>query len=236
METSLHRQLKSLYRGPDGLLEVSVGPYRVDVVRDGWLIEVQHGPLAGIRQKVWRLLEHHGVVVIKPVVVRRLIVRCRGSAERVVSRRWSPKRGGPLDLFDELVSFVQVFPHPRLVLDVPLVEVEQRRSAGSSKRRARRRGRRARQRVEDCRLLSLRETVRLRRGADLARLIRGRLPEVFHSGDLAAALEVERWTAQRIAYCLRHAGAVEQVGRRRAGRLYRWSDEAQQVRRWREAA
>jgi len=232
METSLHRQLKSLYSGEDGSLEVQVGPFRVDAVRDGWLIEVQHSPLSDLRQKVRRLLEHHGVVVVKPLVVRRLIVRCNRSGRRELGRRWSPKRGGPLDLFDELVSFVQVFPHPRLVLDVPLVEAEQWRAAQGSKRRARGRA----HRVVDWRLLRVCQTLRLRCGADLARLIGCSLPEVFHSGDLAAGLEVERWVAQRIAYCLRHAGTIQQVGRRREGVLYRWSDEAEQVRRGRDAA
>jgi len=232
VETTLHRQLKSLYSGRHGELEVKVGAFRVDAVRDGWLIEVQHGPLAGIRQKVQRLLESHAVLVVKPVVIRRRIVRLTRCGSRELSRRWSPKRGEPLDLFDELVSFVQVFPHPRLVLDVPLVDVELWRAGGTSKRRRRRQA----DRVVDWRLIQVRHTLRLRRGTDLAQLIRVPLPEVFHSGDLAAALRVERWVAQRVAYCLRHAGAVEAVGRRKAGWMYRWSPAAAKVRREGEAA
>ena len=43
-----------------------------------------------------------------------------------------------LDVFDELVYFTRVFPHERLVLEVVLVDVEERRYPGRGKRRRRR--------------------------------------------------------------------------------------------------
>ena len=59
METSLHRQLKSLYSAePDGQ-EVRVDNYRIDAVHQGRLIEIQQGSLGAIRPKIRRLLEQH---------------------------------------------------------------------------------------------------------------------------------------------------------------------------------
>ena len=57
METSLHRQLKEAYADHEARIEVRVGNYRIDVVRDHELIEIQHGSLAAIRDKVRKLLK-----------------------------------------------------------------------------------------------------------------------------------------------------------------------------------
>ena len=56
METSLHRDLKTLYAGKDAQFEVSLGGYRIDVMSGGRLVEIQHGSLAAIRDKVQALL------------------------------------------------------------------------------------------------------------------------------------------------------------------------------------
>ena len=71
METSLHRQLKDVYADPGARLEAPLGNYRIDVVRDGELIEIQHGSLAAIRDKVRDLLRDHRVLVVKPIVRRK---------------------------------------------------------------------------------------------------------------------------------------------------------------------
>ena len=119
METSLHRQLKEVYADRDAQMEVRIGNYRIDVVRDHELIEIQHGSLAAIRDKVRTLLQKHPVRVVKPIIARRRLVKRRRQGGKVVDRRMSPKRGSVTDLFDELVYFCQVYPHPRLVLEVP---------------------------------------------------------------------------------------------------------------------
>jgi hypothetical protein len=220
METSLHRQLKSLYADGRAQLEVPVGNYRVDVVSRGRLVEIQHGSLAAIRRKVRVLLESHRVLVVKPIVVRKLLVKRSAKGGPVTGRRLSPKRGRLLDLFDDLVHFTRVFPHRRLTLEVPLVEVEEWRYPGHGRRR-RRRDRD--HQVEDQKLVAVRQTHRFRTCGDLAELIPGPLPRPFHTGQMAELLEVERWVAQRIVYCFRQMGAIRQVGKQGSARLYEWS-------------
>lgn len=221
METTLHRQLKWLYADRGARFEVPVGKYRVDVVSGGRLVEIQHGPLAAIREKVQDLLKHHCVLVVKPIVARKLLVKRSAKGGRVIGRRMSPKRGRVLDLFDDLVHFTGVFPHRRLTLEVPLVDIEQ----WSHPRRPRRRGRRAKDhQVEDLKLVSVGPTHHLRTSSDLVGLICGPLSCRFHTGDLADLLAVERWTAQRIAYCLRQTGAIRAVGKQGNAWLYEWVD------------
>jgi hypothetical protein len=211
METSLHRQLKAHFAGDDGRQEVVCDGYRIDAVRDGELIEIQHGSLAAIRDKIQRLTRKHRVRVVKPIIANKLLVKLdrRGGAE--LDRRRSPKRGKLLDVFDELVYFTRAFPHPQLVLEVLLVDVEERRYPGRGKRRRRRE---REYQIEDQRLVGIVASESFATAADLRRLLPRRLPAEFNTGDLAARMKAPRWIAQRVAYCLRHMGALRVVGKR----------------------
>ena len=109
METSLHRDLKALYGGENDQFEVPLGDYRIDVVSNGRLVEIQVASLAAIRDKIRTLLKDHPVLVVKPIVVRKTLVK-RASKDGPVAAGVSPKRGTLLDLFDELVHFSRVLP------------------------------------------------------------------------------------------------------------------------------
>jgi len=217
METSLHRQLKEIYADEGARTEVPVGKYRIDVVSGGELVEIQHGSLAAIRDKIRRLLADHRVLVVKPIVASKRLVKLSGKAGRITGRRMSPKRGTILDLFDDLVYFTQVFPHENLALEAPLVDVEEWRYPGHGRRRRRRDRDHV---VEDQKLLTIGRIHRFRTAADLGRLVPGGLPSPFHTGHLAEALQVDRWIAQRIAYCFRKMGTTAQTGKERNTLLY----------------
>jgi hypothetical protein len=220
METSLHRQLKALYAG-EGRTDVSqetrLGCFRIDVVRGKELVEIQHGSLAAIRTKVSQLLNTHRVLVVKPLVVRKTLIQCEEKNGPEISRRLSPKRGSVLSLFDELIYFCRVFPHRRLTLETPLVEIEEWRYPGHGRRR---RWRRNDFQVADQKLVRLCGIEQFHTSADLLKLLPRNLPRSFHTGHLAEGLGVQRWMAQRIAYCLRHMRAVQEVGKAGNARLY----------------
>ena len=220
METSLHRQLKAHYAQQDGDVEVTLGDYRIDVVRDERLIEIQHGSLAAIRDKIARLVKKHQVTVVKPIIQRKRLIRQDAKGGDVVSRRLSPKRGTTWDLFHELMYFTRVFPHPKLRLEVPMVEVEEWRFPGHGKRRRRRQND---HQVEDQKLLAVNETLHLRTRSDLRSLVPKELPDPFHTGDLAEAAQIPRWVAQRVAYCFRKTGTAKQVGKKGNAHLYSWA-------------
>ena len=220
METSLHRQLKERYAEGDAPQEVKLGTYRIDVVHADQLVEIQHGSLAAIRDKIARLLRDHRVLIVKPILARKRILKLKRRGGKVVAERWSPKRGTPLDLFDELVFFTRVFPHDNLTLEVPLVEVEERRFPGHGRKRWRRP---TDHQVEDVRLVDIQQTYRFQTALDLRQLLPLHLPQPFHTGHLAEQLNVRRWVAQRIAYCMREMGAATDVGKQGNTRLYQWA-------------
>lgn len=217
METSLHRDLKKLYAGEDARTEVVLDKYRIDAISGGELIEIQHGSLSAIRDKIRRLVKNHRVLVVKPIVASKLLIKQSVEDGPIVSRRKSPKRGKLLDIFEELVYFTRVFPHPRLTLEIVLVEVEEWRYPGHGRRR---RWSKNDQIVADQKLVSVGESLQLRRASDLMHLLPSGLPSPFHTGHVAEQLGIRRNVAQRIAYCLREMKAVESIGKQGNVRLY----------------
>lgn len=223
METSLHQQLKDHYTRPGARQEVRLGRYRIDVLHRGRLIEIQHSGLGAIRDKVRDLLQEHRVDLVKPLVARKQLVRLDREEGEEVSRRWSPLRGSPLGIFDELLHFASVFPHPRLRLITPLIEVEEIRFPGHGRRR---RWRKNDFVVQDQKLSAIIASHQYRSHADLCRLLPRSLPEVFHTRSLAAELGIRDWQARRIAWVLRTTGAASEVGKEGNLRLYRLKKSA----------
>ena len=215
METSLHRQLKELYAPDASLQEVQIDGYRIDAVADGRLIEIQFSSLGAIRPKIRTLLKTHDVLVVKPLAARKYLIKRNRKQGKIVSKRYSPKRETVYNLFDDLVHFVDLFPHPRLTLEVVLTEQEEHRVT-VRKRRARSKD----YRTVDRTLRSVQDRLELRTISDLLALLPHNLPEPFSTEDIARLAEIPRWLAQKMAYCLRKTGAATIAGKRGNAVLY----------------
>ena len=212
METTLHQQLKDYFRQSDSQLEVRLGRYRIDVVNGNRLVEIQRSGLASIRSKIQKLLEDgHVVDVVKPLIRRKRLIKLDSINGREVDRRWSPKKGSALSIFDELLYFTRVFPHPNLTLITPLIDIEEIRYPGQGKRRRRRKN--AFQ-VKDQKILEMGEIVSYSTVRDLQKLLPKDLPRKFDTAELAQVLGIPRWEAQRIAYVLRKTFAAIETGKR----------------------
>ena len=215
METSLHRDLKSHYADDRNCLEVPLGDYRIDALAGDWLVEIQHGSLSAIRNKVSSLLKSHQVLVVKPLLRTKQLIKRKKKKGAVAGRRKSPKGARWLDIFDELLYFTSVFPHPRLVIEFVMVDVEEWRYPGHGRRR---RWSKNDFVVEDQKLLAVHDATRLCQVEDLWQPLGDlKLPRPFHT---AESLGVCRETAQRIAYVMRHTGAIHQVGKQGNAILY----------------
>lgn len=216
METTLHRQLKALYCDETAQQEVRLEGFRIDAVNDGRLVEIQYGSLAAIRAKVQQLVKQHDVLVVKPLAARKHLVTRRRKRGPIVRARYSPSRATGYDLFEDLVHFVDVFPHPRLTLEVLLTEQEEQRVV-CRKRRWHSKG----YRVEDRVLRCVHSRLRFRTAEDLLMLLPDGLPEPFSTEDLSRRADIPRWLAQKMAYCLRKTGAADVVAKRSNALLYR---------------
>jgi hypothetical protein len=216
-EGSLHAALKARYARPGDLVETAVDGFVVDVVRPGELVEIQTASFASATRKLRSLVERHRIVLVHPVAAERWLVRVDGDGA-VLSRRRSPKRGLPLDLFDQLVAFPELIAHPNFRLELLLTREEEIRGpipAGARYRYPREWWR------LDRRLLEITETIRVDDPADLATLLPP-LPGEFTSAEIRAATGRSKRLAMRATYCLQKCGvatAVGKVGRLRTYRL-----------------
>lgn len=219
MEYSLHKQLKGLYCDAGSQTEVPLGDYRIDVVNQaGTLIEIQHSSLAAIKPKCLELLSEHKLLVVKPIVRHRQLIKLDEKEGKIVSRRKSPKTGSWLSAFEELVYFTGVFPHSNLAMEFLLVDIQETRYPGHGRRRRRRE---SDHQIQDLELVEIVDRARLKRATDLFNWLPfEKIPRQFDTEELAQAMQVDRPTAQRITYCLREMGAVRQRGKRGNANVY----------------
>jgi hypothetical protein len=217
-EKALHAALKEWYAEPGDRVEVEVEGYFIDLVRGELLIEIQTGGFASIKRKLLALTEAHPLRLVYPIAHEKWIVKLDGDGQRF-SRRKSPKRGQVEDVFSELVSFPRLITRPNFSLDVLLIQEEEERIHVPGKA-WRRRGWVTHER----RLLEVVGRHTFETGPDLAGLLPAWLPGEFTTADLAAALPCSRRLAQRMAYCLRHAGLLAPVGKRGRAIVYARSE------------
>jgi hypothetical protein len=208
MELSLHRSLKERYAtAGNGRSEVVLGRFRIDAVDEvGRLIEIQSGPLGPLVGKLRQLLPDYRVRIVKPVVLTRHVVRRSRRDGPDLSSRRSPKRGSLLDVFDDLIGMVRLFPHSNLDIEVVGVTIEEVRVP---------RRRRPGYSVADRRLGAIHETASLTSAHDLWSLLPASCDgnQPFTTLDLARQLARSSGFAQRIAYCLRQTGAARVIGK-----------------------
>jgi hypothetical protein len=210
-EGSLHAALKLRYAAavPSARIEAEVAGYIVDVAGPDELIEIQTTSFASARRKLERLVETHRVVLVHPIPIEKWLVLV-DAAGMVVRRRRSPRRGMPLDLFDQLVSIPALIAHPNFRLQLVLTCEEEVR--GPVPAGVRLRYPRPWVRV-DRRLLDIVETVRIDDPADLLGLLPSGLADPFTTADIVAATGRSKRLAMRAVYCLARSGALTRHGR-----------------------
>lgn len=214
-EKPLHAALKEWYARPDDRLEVKVGGFVIDIVRDDLLIEIQTRGFSSLKQKLDTLVTHHPVRLVYPIAREKWIVKLADDEGNQLSRRKSPKRGILQDVFAELVSFPHLLQEPNFSLEVLLIQEDEFR------RYDRRRGwRRGGWVTHERRLLQVVDRQLFETPADVGSLLPPTLAEPFTTADLAAAIGRPRRLAQRMAYCLREMGIISQAGKRGNALLY----------------
>jgi hypothetical protein len=124
-EQPLHAALKAHYAQPPAQTEILVDGYLVDVVREGELIEIQTGNFSAIKRKLGQLTKSHPVRLVYPIAVEKWILKQPKPGQAEAVRRKSPKRGRPVDLFAELVSFPQLALAPNFTLELALIQAEE---------------------------------------------------------------------------------------------------------------
>jgi hypothetical protein len=214
-EKALHAALKDWYAQPDDMFEVKVNGSVIDIVRGDLLIEIQTRGFSALRRKLKKLVQSNRVHLVYPVAQEKWIVKLDADGITRLGRRKSPKRGTILEVFRELVSFPHLLLDPNFSLEVLLIKEEETRQHDPS-RAWRRRGWVTQERS----LLQVVESRVFETPADVTALIPPSVCAPFTTADLAEALDTPRWLTQKMAYCLRGMGEVEEVGKQGRSILY----------------
>lgn len=214
-EAPLHASLKALYALPGDAQEVPIEGFVVDILRSDSIIEIQTGSFGNMKRKLSRLLKDYRIRVVYPVAHERWIVKLPVKKSDSETRRKSPRRQGLEAVFRELVSIAGLVAHPNFELEVLLIREEQVRRFDGNKS-----WRRKGWKVDERRLLEIVDRRVIRNPDDLLDMCGGIPEPEFTSAELAAANGWERRVATMAAYCLRHCGAIEQIGKRGNAYLY----------------
>lgn len=221
-ERSLHASLKNLYAEPGDSFEVPLDGFVIDIVRGECLIEIQTGNFSAIKKKLSRLLQTRKLRLVYPIAAQKWIIKLAQQSGEQHSRRKSPLKGKPVDLFSELVRIPQIITNPNFTMDVVMIHEEEiRRYIG--KRQRRKRG----WLTTDRRLLDVLERHTFETLSDWRTFIPDSLDDGFSTQDLAVTGGTDRRTAQKIAYCLCKAGMLNRAGKKGNANLYtRAADES----------
>lgn len=210
-----HAALKAWYAEPGDLFEMPVDGYVVDIVRGDLLIEIQTRNFSAIRGKLSALTAQHPLRLVYPLAVEKWIVRLQPDGEQLLSRRKSPKKGSPVEVFSELVSIPRLLTSANFSLELLLIQEEEIRSY-DAERAWRRKG----WVTQERRLLDVIGRQVFGTPGELGALLPAELDEPFTTLALAEALGISRRLAQRMAYCLRAVGVLAAVGNSGRGVLH----------------
>jgi len=216
-ERSLHAALKAWYAEEGDRFEVPVDGFVADIVRGDLLIEIQTGSTSALRRKLAQLLRRHPVRLALPVTAKRTLVDLDTHGTQSPRRR-SSKRGRWIDALSELVGLRELLGDPNLSVDVLLIEDEEVRAPREVSRR-----RRKNWTVRDRRLVEVVDCVTFQDPTDYLAFVPADLEEPFTTAELATAIARSRAMAQKLAYTLRHIGALRVIGKRGNAFLYRRS-------------
>ncbi len=213
-ESLLHEELKEYYRGEAGESEIPLEGSICDILHeDGSVTEIQTSSIGKLRAKLEKLLAGHRVRVVYPVAVSTLIETYSAESE-LLSRRKSPKKGVPCQVFGELTGITHLLGNPNLTITVQLAEVLELRVAdgtGSWRRKG--------VRISDRKLIRLDKAIDLVTRSDYLALVPPGVPKLFTVADLRDAGAGKN--AGKMAWVLRKAGWSELVEKRGRAFVYR---------------
>ena len=214
-ESSLHRDLKEIYRNPGDDLELKVGKYYIDIVRDDLLIEIQIKNFSAIKSKLENLLQNNKVLLVHPIIRDKWILSIDIKSNRMIRRKLSPKHCSFENIFEELLRIPHLISHPNLIIELVLIQAEEIRvndGQGS--------WRRGGWSIRDLKLVKIIERKVYSNSKQFLKLIPDDLNVPFTNKNLANYLKKPIKLASITTYSLRKMGLIEVVGKKERSLLF----------------
>ncbi|MFQ3547164.1 MAG: hypothetical protein SNJ56_02410 [Termitinemataceae bacterium] len=237
-ESLLHHQLKILYGGKDGQTEVQIGPYICDcITSDNRVIEIQLGSFGPLKQKAAYVSNRFPLLVVHPIISRRLI-EVYSVQHTLLRSRTSPRKGSPWDLFSVLIHSTDLIGLPQTTLELLSIDIKEKRiddGQGSWRRKG--------VRLVNKELLAVHESIQFSKAADFLPFIPFDVDVSFTTRDFYTAC-IQRYedfkitsriatvatpfaykitypTTQRAVYVLWKLGIIKRIGKQGTRWLYR---------------
>lgn len=208
-ESSLHASLKEYYRQSEDIVEGSIDGFLIDLIQPHRLVEVQTKNFSAIKKKLSQLVKNHKVHLVHPIPLRRQILRVAPETGELLSSRKSPKKGDVYDLFSELIRIPHLILHPNLTIEAFLI-IDQETRCDDGLGSWRRRG----VSIVDRSLVKVVETHEFYSEQDYLAVLPEGLSEPFSNKELAQLAKIPVTKARKVTYTLKHAGILEEVGKR----------------------
>jgi hypothetical protein len=214
-EKSLHANIKNWYSRQGDRLEVKLDGFIIDIVRDNLLIEIQTRNFSAIGRKLRSLVKNHKVKLVYPVPVEKWITTIDELGTKIISRRKSPKRGSPVEVFNELVRIPDLINEENFMIEILLVNEEEIRCK-DGKGSWRRNG----TSIRDTILLEVTGEVLLYSKKDFLKFLPEDLEQPFTNKSLSQKTGIPISKVRKMTYCMRKMGIVIEIGKNRNELLF----------------
>lgn len=224
-ERSVHAVLKNYFEPYHDSQEQKIGGYIADIAGEKGIIEIQTSGFSRLKGKLGAFLPAAHVTVVYPVYVKKRIVTLDGETGEIKSRRTSPLKGNPYEIFGELFPISEYLIHENLSFKIMLLEADELRIPPESIGKKRR----SRGQLSVCDRIptALINEITIDCPEDWEQLIPCLREKDYTTADLAAATNIPRETAQLAMSALYRGGAAIRTGKKGGAFTYRFYKDAE---------
>lgn len=222
-ESTVHAVLKNYYEPYQDRQEQSVGGYVADIIGEDGIIEIQTSQFSHLKEKLRAFLQVSRVTVVYPVYVKKKIITIDGDTGVIKSKRTSPLKESPYELFRELFPIAEFLKNENLSFRIVLLEADEYRIPPECL--GKKKNRRGRLSVYDREPTALVDEIAIDNVYDWERLIPCLFDTDYTTADLALRAGISRADAQLALSALYRGGIVVRSGKEGNAFTYRFFDE-----------
>lgn len=222
-EKTVHAVLKCCYEPFEDNHEQKIGGYVADIVGENGIIEIQTAGFDKLRGKLEAFLSVTKVTVVYPIPYNKWLINISPETGSVGSKRKSPKKGSPYDVFYELYKIKPFLAHENFRLHIIMLDIEEYRCPPetSGLKRGRRKGYTRYDRIP----VNFADEICINEKSDWIKLIPNGLEEAFTSKDFAKSAGIHISTAQTALNILSYTNTVQRIGKSGNSIVYKITDK-----------
>lgn len=220
-EKTVHAVLKNYFEPYQDSQEQKIGGYVADIVGEDGIIEIQTGHFSHLKEKLSAFLSVSRVTVVYPVYAKKRIITIDGVSGEIKSRRMSPIKETPYEIFQELFPIAQFLTHENLSFVIMILECDEYRIPPESI--GKKKNRRGRLSVYDRIPTALIGEIHITCAEDWEKLIPCLFDEDYTTADLAEKADISREMASMALSALNRGGVVVRTGRKGNAFTYRYA-------------